>query len=192
MQTTSLRRQPGDNMWDEVDRTGGWVDQMVSLWEQGAIKRKIARTFPFDDARTSAIVDDISRDGAAARKSGKPISSRTTQWDDRFAQIAAIRRGLGEWVNSTLSGSSMFLARSACADRGHPLTRQPLDGSKSDRSPARACPLDDKAGVQKGRLRLIELAMVTAVPTSKRPFWSFAASRLARRGRTVIEDRPGL
>ena len=67
-------------MWDEVDRTGGWVNQTVSLWEQGAIKRKIARTFPFDDARTSAIVDDISRDGAAVRKSGKPISSRTTQW----------------------------------------------------------------------------------------------------------------
>ena len=71
-----------------------------------------------------------------------------------------------------------------------------LQGSRwMARNPIEALPelpLDDKAGVQKGRLRLIELAMVTAVPTSKRPFWSFAASRLARRGRTAIEDRPGL
>ena len=28
----------------------GWVDQLMSLWEQRAIKPKIARTFPFDEA----------------------------------------------------------------------------------------------------------------------------------------------
>ena len=28
----------------------GWVDQLMSLWEQGAIKPKIARTFRFDEA----------------------------------------------------------------------------------------------------------------------------------------------
>ncbi len=38
------------HMWDEVDRMTGWVDQLMSLWEQGAIKPKIARTFPFDEA----------------------------------------------------------------------------------------------------------------------------------------------
>jgi NADPH:quinone reductase-like Zn-dependent oxidoreductase len=38
------------HMWGEVDRMRGWVDQLISLWEQGAIKPKIAGTFRFDDA----------------------------------------------------------------------------------------------------------------------------------------------
>src|SRR5208282_1361791 len=38
------------HMWGEVDRIRGWLDQLMSLWEQGAIKPKIARTFPFDEA----------------------------------------------------------------------------------------------------------------------------------------------
>ncbi len=38
------------HMWGEIDRMTGWVDQLMSLWEQGAIKPKIARTFPFDQA----------------------------------------------------------------------------------------------------------------------------------------------
>jgi hypothetical protein len=38
------------HMWDEIDRMMGWVDQLMRLWEQGAIKPKIARTFPFDEA----------------------------------------------------------------------------------------------------------------------------------------------
>ncbi len=38
------------HMWDEVDRMRGWLDQLMSLWEHGAIKPKIARTFPFDEA----------------------------------------------------------------------------------------------------------------------------------------------
>jgi NADPH:quinone reductase-like Zn-dependent oxidoreductase len=38
------------HMWDEIDRMTGRVDQLMSLWEQGAIKPKIARTFPFDEA----------------------------------------------------------------------------------------------------------------------------------------------
>jgi hypothetical protein len=28
---------PG-HMWDEIDRMTGWIDQLMSLWEQGAIK----------------------------------------------------------------------------------------------------------------------------------------------------------
>ena len=38
------------HMWDEIDRMTGWVDQLMSLWEQGAIKPKIARTFHFNEA----------------------------------------------------------------------------------------------------------------------------------------------
>jgi NADPH:quinone reductase-like Zn-dependent oxidoreductase len=37
-------------MWDEIDRMARWVDQLMSLWEQGAIKPKIARIFRFDEA----------------------------------------------------------------------------------------------------------------------------------------------
>ena len=37
-------------MGDEIDRMTRWIDQLMSLWEQGAIKPKIARTFPFDEA----------------------------------------------------------------------------------------------------------------------------------------------
>jgi NADPH:quinone reductase-like Zn-dependent oxidoreductase len=43
----------GVNLWHmrgETDRMTGWVDRLMSLWEQGAIKPKIARTFPFDQA----------------------------------------------------------------------------------------------------------------------------------------------
>ena len=83
--------------------------------------------------------------------------------------------------------------RSACADRGHPADKAAAGWLEIRSKPCPSLPLDDKAGVRKGRLRLIELAMVTAVPTSKRPFWSFAASRLARQGSSgVMEDRPGL
>jgi synaptic vesicle membrane protein VAT-1 len=38
------------HMWDEIDRMGGWADRLAGLWEQGAIKPKIARTFGFSDA----------------------------------------------------------------------------------------------------------------------------------------------
>jgi NADPH:quinone reductase-like Zn-dependent oxidoreductase len=38
------------HMWGEVDRMRGWMDQLISLWERGAIKPKIARTFRFDEA----------------------------------------------------------------------------------------------------------------------------------------------
>jgi hypothetical protein len=33
------------HMWGEVDRMI-WVNQLTTLWEQSAIKPKIARTFP--------------------------------------------------------------------------------------------------------------------------------------------------
>ena len=38
------------HMWDEGDRMAGWMDQLIQLWEQGAIKPRIARTFSFEDA----------------------------------------------------------------------------------------------------------------------------------------------
>ena len=41
------------HMWGEVDRIRGWVDQLMSLWEQRAIKPKIAHTFRFDEASTA-------------------------------------------------------------------------------------------------------------------------------------------
>jgi synaptic vesicle membrane protein VAT-1 len=37
-------------MGDEIDRMTRWIDQLMSQWEPGAIKPKIARTFPFDEA----------------------------------------------------------------------------------------------------------------------------------------------
>ena len=38
------------HMWGEIDRMTSWVDQLMSLWEQGVIKPKIAPTFLFDEA----------------------------------------------------------------------------------------------------------------------------------------------
>jgi synaptic vesicle membrane protein VAT-1 len=38
------------HMWGEIGRMRGWLDQLMSLWEQGAIKPKIARVFSFDEA----------------------------------------------------------------------------------------------------------------------------------------------
>jgi synaptic vesicle membrane protein VAT-1 len=38
------------HMWDEADRTAGWMNQLIRLWEQGAIKPRIARTFSFSEA----------------------------------------------------------------------------------------------------------------------------------------------
>jgi synaptic vesicle membrane protein VAT-1 len=38
------------HMWDEGDRIAGWMNQLVQLWEQGAIKPRIARTFSFAEA----------------------------------------------------------------------------------------------------------------------------------------------
>jgi synaptic vesicle membrane protein VAT-1 len=38
------------HMWDQVDRMSGWVNQLMVLREQGAIKPKIAQAFPFEQA----------------------------------------------------------------------------------------------------------------------------------------------
>ena len=38
------------HMWDQFDRINSWVDQLKTLFERGAIKPKIARTFSFSDA----------------------------------------------------------------------------------------------------------------------------------------------
>ena len=38
------------HMWDEIDRMTTWVGQLMGLWQQGAIKPKIAQTFPFNEA----------------------------------------------------------------------------------------------------------------------------------------------
>ncbi len=33
------------HMWDEIDRMTGWVDQLMSPWEEGAIKPKVLGSF---------------------------------------------------------------------------------------------------------------------------------------------------
>jgi NADPH:quinone reductase-like Zn-dependent oxidoreductase len=38
------------HMWGEIDRQRQWADQLLNLWTQGAIKPKVARTFPFAEA----------------------------------------------------------------------------------------------------------------------------------------------
>jgi NADPH:quinone reductase-like Zn-dependent oxidoreductase len=38
------------HMWDEGDRIAGWMDQLIRLWEEGAIKPRIARAFSFNEA----------------------------------------------------------------------------------------------------------------------------------------------
>ncbi len=38
------------HMWGEFDRMRGWMDQLIGLWESGAIKPKVARVFTFDEA----------------------------------------------------------------------------------------------------------------------------------------------
>jgi NADPH:quinone reductase-like Zn-dependent oxidoreductase len=38
------------HMWGEFDRVRPWMDQLMGLWEKGAIKPKIARVFKFDEA----------------------------------------------------------------------------------------------------------------------------------------------
>jgi len=38
------------HMWDEGDRIAGWMDQLIRLWEERAIKPRIARAFSFSEA----------------------------------------------------------------------------------------------------------------------------------------------
>jgi NADPH:quinone reductase-like Zn-dependent oxidoreductase len=38
------------HMWGEIDRLRGWLDQVLGLYEKGAIKPKIARVFTFGEA----------------------------------------------------------------------------------------------------------------------------------------------
>ena len=38
------------HLWDEGDRIAGWMDQLIRLWEEGAIKPRIARVFSFSEA----------------------------------------------------------------------------------------------------------------------------------------------
>lgn len=38
------------HLWGEVDRSRSWALQLFELWTQGAIKPKIAQSFPFDEA----------------------------------------------------------------------------------------------------------------------------------------------
>jgi NADPH:quinone reductase-like Zn-dependent oxidoreductase len=38
------------HMWGEFDRMRPWMDQLIGLWNSGAIKPKIARVFKFDEA----------------------------------------------------------------------------------------------------------------------------------------------
>jgi synaptic vesicle membrane protein VAT-1 len=38
------------HMWGEFDRMRGWMEQLMTLWDDGVIKPKIARVFKFDEA----------------------------------------------------------------------------------------------------------------------------------------------
>src|SRR3984885_531909 len=38
------------HMWNDGDRVAGWMNQLIQLWEQGAVKPRIARTFGFGEA----------------------------------------------------------------------------------------------------------------------------------------------
>jgi NADPH:quinone reductase-like Zn-dependent oxidoreductase len=38
------------HMWDEGDRMAGWMDQLMRLWGEGAVKPRIARVFSFSEA----------------------------------------------------------------------------------------------------------------------------------------------
>lgn len=38
------------HMWGEFDRMRRWVEDLMALWESGAIKPRIARVFSFDEA----------------------------------------------------------------------------------------------------------------------------------------------
>jgi NADPH:quinone reductase-like Zn-dependent oxidoreductase len=38
------------HMWGETDRLRSWLDQLMRLWREGAIKPVVARTFAFDEA----------------------------------------------------------------------------------------------------------------------------------------------
>jgi NADPH:quinone reductase-like Zn-dependent oxidoreductase len=38
------------HMWNDGDRVAGWMNQLIQLWEQGAVKPRIARTFSFSEA----------------------------------------------------------------------------------------------------------------------------------------------
>jgi len=38
------------HMWGDFDRMRPWMDQLMGLWESGAVKPKIARVFKFDEA----------------------------------------------------------------------------------------------------------------------------------------------
>jgi synaptic vesicle membrane protein VAT-1 len=38
------------HMWGELDRQREWADRLLELWEKGAIKPKIAKSFHFDEA----------------------------------------------------------------------------------------------------------------------------------------------
>ena len=49
------------HMWGEIDRMRGWLDQLMRLWEEGAIKPKIARTFPSMRRRAPIISSKTAR-----------------------------------------------------------------------------------------------------------------------------------
>jgi synaptic vesicle membrane protein VAT-1 len=38
------------HMWNEVDRVGGWMTDILDLWGKGVVRPQIAKTFSFDEA----------------------------------------------------------------------------------------------------------------------------------------------
>ncbi len=49
------------HMWGEIDRMRGWLDQLMSLWEQGAIKPKIGGPFHSMRPRSPIISSKTAR-----------------------------------------------------------------------------------------------------------------------------------
>jgi len=38
------------HLWGEIDRVGSWLDALLDLWREGAIRPVVAKTFPFPEA----------------------------------------------------------------------------------------------------------------------------------------------
>ncbi len=86
------------HMWDEIDRMTGWVDQLMSLWEEGAIKPKVARIFRFDEA---AAAHHFIQD---RKNMGKVLLRRSPPSLAPPLGLQHLRRGARRTVKACLSG----------------------------------------------------------------------------------------
>ena len=65
------------HMWDEGDRMAGWMAELIRLWEQGAIKPRIARTFSFGEAAAAASF--YSRPQQLGKSAAHPVAAPCEQ-----------------------------------------------------------------------------------------------------------------